>query len=232
MSGLLPLAAQDTLYLSKEQDTLRSAAGAERYVVIQRDHADTTLVLVREYLTDGTLIREGRRRGKGGTMEGEWRWWNKDGQQARRTTFANGKWNGTFQTWWPNGQTRRDDLYEAGELVRGAWRDSLGREQEWMPFEQMPRFPGGDEKLFAYLREHLRYPKKARSNGETGQVLVQFVVDQQGAVQRAEIKKSVSPLLDEEALRVVMAMPNWEPGRLDGQPVKVAYAIPIRFTIR
>ena len=98
--------------------------------------------------------------------------------------------------------------------------------------EQMPQFSGGIEALLKYLAENVRYPKEAEEKSLQGRVIATFVVEKDGSISRAKVVKSVDPLLDEEALRVVNSMPNWTPGRQNGEPVAVKYAIPISFKLQ
>ncbi len=98
--------------------------------------------------------------------------------------------------------------------------------------EQMPEYTGGVEALLKYLAENVRYPKEAEEKGLQGRVIATFVVEKDGSISRAEIVKSVDPLLDEEALRVINAMPNWVPGRQNGEAVAVKYAVPINFRLQ
>ena len=98
--------------------------------------------------------------------------------------------------------------------------------------EQMPQFSGGIEALLKYLAENVRYPKEAEEKSLQGRVIATFVVEKDGSISRAKVVKSVDPLLDEEALRVVNSMPNWTPGRQNGEPVAVKYAIPISFRLQ
>lgn len=98
--------------------------------------------------------------------------------------------------------------------------------------EQMPQFSGGIEALLKYLAENVRYPKEAEDKCLQGRVIATFVVEKDGSISRAKVVKSVDPLLDEEALRVVNSMPNWTPGRQNGEPVAVKYTIPISFRLQ
>ena len=98
--------------------------------------------------------------------------------------------------------------------------------------EQMPEYTGGIEALLKYLAENVRYPKEAEDKCLQGRVIATFVVEKDGSISRAKVVKSVDPLLDEEALRVVNSMPNWTPGRQNGEPVAVKYAIPISFKLQ
>ena len=98
--------------------------------------------------------------------------------------------------------------------------------------EQMPQFSGGIEALLKYLAENVRYPKEAEEKSLQGRVIATFVVEKDGSISRAKVVKSVDPLLDEEALRVVNSMPNWTPGQQNGEPVAVKYTIPISFKLQ
>ena len=97
--------------------------------------------------------------------------------------------------------------------------------------EQMPEFPGGMQKLFEYLSQNIRYPKEAMEKDIQGRVIVTFVVKKDGSISDACVVKPVDPLLDEEGLRVINAMPNWTPGMQSGEPVNVKYTVPISFRL-
>ena len=96
---------------------------------------------------------------------------------------------------------------------------------------QMPMFPGGENAYFRYLAENLVYPLEARGSGIQGKVYVQFVVWTDGSIRDVEVVKGVHELLDNEAIRVVKMMPNWQPGEQLGKKVPVRYRLPIKFTI-
>ena len=95
--------------------------------------------------------------------------------------------------------------------------------------EQMPEFPGGVKALLDYLNKNVCYPQQAFNAGIEGRVIVTFVVGKDGSVRSAKLVKSVDPALDNEALRVINAMPNWTPGRQNGKAVAVKYTVPISF---
>jgi TonB family protein len=99
--------------------------------------------------------------------------------------------------------------------------------------EEMPEFQGGGPDHFRqFISENLRYPLAAANNGIHGRVFVQFVVQPDGKVADAKIVRGVDPLLDREALRVVMSSPKWTPGMQRGQPVAVAFTFPINFVLQ
>ena len=98
--------------------------------------------------------------------------------------------------------------------------------------EEMPQFPGGGAKLMEYLSQNIKYPALAKEQGVQGLVIVEFVVNKDGSISDESIVRSVHPLLDAEALRVVKNMPKWSPGRNGGKPVRVRYTIPVTFRLQ
>ncbi|MGI4762582.1 MAG: TonB family protein [Janthinobacterium lividum] len=98
--------------------------------------------------------------------------------------------------------------------------------------EQMPAFAGGEVALHRYLATQIKYPAAAWQRGLSGQVVVQFVVDEQGRVLEPIVVKTTAADFNDEARRLVWLMPRWEPGRDHGQPVRVRCTLPIVFTFR
>ena len=97
--------------------------------------------------------------------------------------------------------------------------------------DEMPQFPGGMAGMMQYLSQNIRYPQDAREAGAQGRVIVSFIVEKDGSISNARVAKSTYSSLDEEALRVVSAMPNWMPGKQDGQAVRVKYSVPVSFRL-
>lgn len=95
--------------------------------------------------------------------------------------------------------------------------------------QEMPVFPGGEVGLRKFLKEQSVYPPEAKAQGITGKVFVRFLVETDGRVDSVSILRGAHPLLDAEALRVVRLADGWEPGRMNGKPVRVTYTLPISF---
>ena len=98
--------------------------------------------------------------------------------------------------------------------------------------EKMPSFPGGYQALFDYLEKNIKYPAKAVKNKIQGRVILQFIVDEKGRLSDIKVVKSVDASLDAEAVRVVKAMPRWNPGTQQGKAVKVRYTLPVTFRLQ
>ena len=97
--------------------------------------------------------------------------------------------------------------------------------------ETEPEFPGGMAELMKYLEKNLRYPQICKEQGVQGRVIVQFVVNTDSTITDVNVIKPVNPHLDEEAVRVVKAMPKWNPGKQRGEPVRVRFFLPVTFRL-
>jgi TonB family protein len=96
--------------------------------------------------------------------------------------------------------------------------------------EDMPKFANGHVQEF--LAKNIRYPVEAQKNGIQGRVICQFIVETDGSISSVQVVRSVDPLLDAEACRVLYTMPKWIPGKQRGQIVRVKYTLPISFALK
>ena len=102
----------------------------------------------------------------------------------------------------------------------------------YMVTEVQPQFPGGMPAFMKYLTENIQYPSEAKKNKTEGRVLANFIVNIDGSISDVKIVDSLSPLMDEEAIRLLSSMPKWEPGRQRGKKVKVRYTFPVTFRLQ
>ena len=118
-----------------------------------------------------------------------------------------------------------------GETAEGETNNMVESEVYNM-VEEAPQFPGGVQELMKYLGENLKYPVAAQNAGKQGNVVCQFVVKSDGTIGDIKVIRSISPELDEEAIRVIKAMPAWTPGKKDGKAVNVRYTLPVAFRLQ
>ncbi len=129
-------------------------------------------------------------------------------------------------------EARADTRIDFSQMVFEE-EEEVAEDEVFFIVEDMPSFQGGGQDAFrTWIAENLRYPQIAAENGIQGRVFVQFVVNADGTVSDATVVRGVDPSLDREALRVVMASPNWTPGRQRGEPVRVAFTFPINFVLQ
>lgn len=93
----------------------------------------------------------------------------------------------------------------------------------------MPEFPGGETELLKYMARNVKYPAESVKNKEEGSLSLSFIINKDGSLSDIKVVKSLTPLLDAEAVRVVKNMPKWTPGKVKGKVVRVAYTTPITF---
>ena len=98
--------------------------------------------------------------------------------------------------------------------------------------EEMPAYPGGDQKLMEYVAKNIKYPQIARETGIQGRVFVGFVVEPDGSVSNVKVLRGIGGGCDEEAMRVVKSMPKWKPGKQRGKAVRVSYMLPVNFKLQ
>jgi len=109
-------------------------------------------------------------------------------------------------------------------------KDSMGN-HIYHVIEVMPEFPGGSEKLLKFIEKKLKYPETSQANHVHGRVILCFVVNSNGNIEKAEVIRSLDSECDKEALRVINLLPTWIPGRQNGVNVSVWYTIPINFSM-
>lgn len=114
-------------------------------------------------------------------------------------------------------------------------KEGIRKEIKSDPFdivEKMPGFVGGEDALYGFINENINYPQDARDYGIEGTVYVQFVVTAAGEIENVMIIESLFDSCDEEVLRVIGQMPNWEPGVHNDKKVPVYVRLPVRFKLR
>lgn len=97
--------------------------------------------------------------------------------------------------------------------------------------ETYPEFPGGQEAFMKFLRKNLRYPGLAIESGVQGKVFLSFIIERNGDLSHIKVLRGVGSGLDEEAVRVLTKSPKWKPGIQNNQKVRVAYTLPINFSL-
>ena len=120
-------------------------------------------------------------------------------------------------------------------MVRGAIEHVLGIPKDTTVYrvvEVMPSYPGDMEALYKFLGQQMHYPKEALENGIEGRVVVRFVVEEDGRLTHFEAIRSPSPLLSNEAIRVLRQMPRWNPAKRMGRNVRCQYNIPVMFRLK
>jgi protein TonB len=146
--------------------------------------------------------------------------------------YQNNNYHGKLKTFYESGQLKRNENYLNGKLIDSRCYSLDGKDTTNYPYEVAARYPGGENALMKYLSTNIKYPNKARRKGIEGVVYIKFIVTNLGEIEKCKIIKSVDPLLDNEAMRVVAEMGKWIPAELDGEKNSMSFTLPIKFKLQ
>jgi protein TonB len=104
------------------------------------------------------------------------------------------------------------------------------QEQPFTIVDKMPVFPGGNEKMAEYFQANVQYPQGVTVEGRNT-CYITMVVEKDGSLSGIKVIRSApgGAAFDAEALRLVAAMPKWEPGSHKGELRRVQYNLPVKF---
>ncbi|MGN8067378.1 TonB family protein [Mucilaginibacter sp. 22184] len=146
--------------------------------------------------------------------------------------IKNGRRDGNWKGEYRDNHITFTESYDNGKLLIGNASNRYGKTSTYSGTRGVPpEFKGGIEGFGRYLSRNIRYPDLARQKGIQGQVILSFVVEKNGELSDIKVSKSVMPLFDDEAIRVLKESPKWIPGTQFGMPVRVQYSVPITFTL-
>lgn len=124
-----------------------------------------------------------------------------------------------------SGALRMHRIILTGDTLKGRIGKPSGADRE-------PEFlKGGIKGFIQYMTQNIQYPKEAKRAGIQGKVVVKFLIEKDGTVNHVRVWRSADPELDQEAVRLISAMPKWKPAQLNGEPVIVEYTVPVFFRI-
>lgn len=192
-----------------------------------------------------------------GYKNGEWHYYYLNQQLIENVNYTYDKYNGAFKAYWDNGDLKKEGDYvmgiktgnwkmfykgkklaaneeydEKGKVVDGIYFDQEGNSVKNVFIIQPPSYPGGMQAFYQFLGREIRYPANAQKNNIQGTVKLEFTVMKDGKLEDVKVKESPDADLSSEALRVFRTSMNWLPAKELGEPVKMRYTIPIRFSLR
>jgi len=162
---------------------------------------------VEEYYKNGIIESEGSY--ENGNQIGKWVFYNEDGSFINTFTYNTDNIK--------NSRTAEKLIYKT--------------ENQYSDNDVPPSFIGGDINRIKFIQHEMDYPVKARRNGVSGTVYINFTINELGEIESIKILRGVSKSLDDEAIRVFSTMPRWNPGLKYGIPVRVHFNMPLRFLL-
>ena len=128
----------------------------------------------------------------------------------------------------------RAPLFDPSQALKQKPAASSGDIVDYYDCDYKPTFMGTSD-ISRFMQQWvyacLKYPDYAVENGIQGRVLVDFIIDEKGKVKNVSVRKGVHTSLDDEAVRVISASPDWKPGRLKGKKVKTAMSVYVEFRL-
>ena len=207
---------------------------------------DDTLYAFNFYRMDGPMSRSFRANDPdGNVLTGKYSSYDESGRLDSSGTYHAGKRNGNWAVY-ANGRFSQKLLYDHGKLisvkdtlqlklendsiVAGRKKDTAG-DRTFTKIEIESSFPGGAKGWLNYLQKNMHYPDKAVKKRIQGQVVIAFIVDKDGhiPVNTVWVEHSVEYSLDQEALRIIFASPDWVAAVQNGRVVKSYKKQPIIF---
>ena len=146
-----------------------------------------------------------------GIEEGEWR----------------GELNNVYFAW----INQKGKIVSSSSILKKTESDKSGDEAVFKPIDIVPEFPEGLMAFNRFLGRNIHYPAIARENNTQGKVIISFIIEKDGTLSDIKVARGIGDGCDEEALRVMKLSPPWKPGIQNGNAVRVAYSIPISFTL-
>lgn len=254
--SLLPISVhcQDTLWydISWRKATADNAAF---YRI--RIKTDTGCLIVDHYRSGKVQMTGGYADDSFSIKQGEFRWYNEDGRVSHLSTYRKGKLEGLevlyyedgreklkgpnkdgdrdsqWVVYFPSGKVAGHATYQAGNRVSmSLFHEDGSKNTKDTIFQRDAEFPGGTPQFLRFMNKSLRYPDSAVVYEIQGTVMVKFKVSKAGKMTDFTVTQSADKYLDEEALRVLRKMPDWNPAIVAGVPIDSYFYQPVAFSLQ
>lgn len=134
--------------------------------------------------------------------------------------LRNGNWTGTDKTY----KLSFSDIYENGKFISGVSKDDQSVERTYTQINELPSPRKGFEHFYNFVGRKLNI---GRNTNVSGKIMLSFIVDKNGAIDKIEVLRGMNIKLDREAIRVLKLYADWTPGNYRGKPIDVSYKLPI-----
>lgn len=142
---------------------------------------------------------------------------------------------GKVVNYYITGNKSYEAVYDHNQLISNLrWKENgekdIDNVFEFFQVEKEPIFKGRN--ITEFVGRHLNYPLEAMKKNIQGRVIIQFVIREDGSLTHFNVVKSISPILDDEAIRVIrLTSKRWTPGFINNKPVKVEFTMPVMFKL-
>jgi len=162
-------------------------------------------------------------------LSGQVVYYSDNGKVDHEGNYLNNKKDGKWKYYFESGNISAEVIYNNGNIIKENYFMPNGQPQnDEKMTSHPPSFKGGNDAMIKYLTTNVKRPENLQQEVH-GKVVINFTISKEGHVINAYVSASLNKDLDKEALRVVAAMPDWDPGIQFNRPVSVSYLIPISF---
>lgn len=226
---------QVTTYFSAKGKVVKVLDKADYYTVVQADVTKENRTLELKYSKLGLILSESRyflQNDNVRLLDGLNKEWYDNGQLHLEASYDMNKLNGKLKSYSVDGKVIRDEEYKNDRFLFD--EKSLNGDRNNMIFDvvqKMPTFTGGDVALKNFISSNLKYPEVSKKKGIKGTVFVRFVINKTGDVVYVHIVKELDSFCNDEAVRIVKALPRWTPGMQNGFIVPTFCILQIHFGV-
>ena len=204
------------------------------YRMLSPIHNDITKITQTDYYLNGTKRREVQLfKHIPHQYNGPSTYWFQNGQVDSKGFYLNNMKNGEWKYYNEQGELVAKRIYNNGIIIASSFWDNDGNPFVPKTDEDVHRpasFEEGKNAMGRYLASHIKYPESLRDKGPEGSVPILFEIDKEGNITNLKVLRSLHPELNKEALRVVKAMPKWQPALNHNRPQRFVTGVSIRFT--
>jgi TonB family protein len=210
---------------------------------------DSSHILVNKYNTTPNRLMESiEYRSLNPIVEnGEYKSFHENGTISECGSYVNGVISGEWKSYFDNGKLQRSGFYQNG-IITGIWKeyydngtlsDSLDYDLvSKIKFENYDTVYNYRDSMvkspnynFFKLCQKVHYPESAKNKKIQGKVVIEFIINKEGEIPNIEVLKSIEKNIDIEAKSLIANIKKLEPGKINGKPVNVKFAIPINFVM-
>lgn len=130
-----------------------------------------------------------------------------------------------------NNDTLLTEIYKQGYLTHFQTKKTIINDSIYYIVDEYPKFPKQYGELIEYIFKRIKYPIELTESAIMGKTIVSTVISKTGELKNIEVIRGIDLLLDVEAVRVIMTLPKFEPGKIKGEVVNTNFIIPVKFSL-
>lgn len=175
-------------------------------------------------MEDSGLIKEN-------TKTGLWKKWYDSGISECEGIYTEGVPDGTWKWYHPNGKPATVEVYSNQKLKDLNCFDTLGNPAGFNCRLDKKPCPVNAYSFESYVIENLIYPQTALKRGIEGNVAFEFFITKEGKLTRINFTNESHPMLREEIVKFLKAIPAWEPAISHNRAVDCLYSYEVPFNL-